>query len=300
MGQLRAATHAHARLDLPPADVLEQLDTLVRDLGHGSLVTCIYGIHDLVTRTFVYASAGHLPAIMTDPKLHRARRLPGPTGPPLGFGDVQYGEQTAAFEPGALLVLYTDGLVERRHTPIDENIDKAVETVAAYTGPLDELPQTLVTVLSAQGIEDDVAILALCSSDSPEQRWIEEALESQPSEVRRARRLTAGVLEDWGIAGEIADDAVTIVSELATNAIVYGRPPLRLRLWASTDELVIEMDDALAAVPRKLRADPDQPGGRGLWLVSQLAKRWNARQNGAGKTVWCSLSLSARSSKRSD
>jgi signal transduction histidine kinase/DNA-binding response OmpR family regulator/serine phosphatase RsbU (regulator of sigma subunit) len=291
MGQLRAAIHAHAQLDLPPADVLDQLDTLVRELGHGSLVTCIYGIHDFVERTFVYASAGHLPAIMSDPRRKAAARLPGPTGPPLGSGTAQYTELTADFAPGALLVLYTDGLVERRREPIDINITVAVQTVANYEGPLDNLPQTLVSALGAQEIDDDVAILAVCSSDPAEQPWAEHEIGPEPTEVRGARRFAAQTLARWGIAELIVQDAVTIVSELATNAIIYGRPPIMLRLRVNAEELVIEVDDALAAMPRKARADADSARGRGLRIVSQLASRWNARPHGKGKTVWCSISL---------
>ncbi|HET9074192.1 MAG TPA: SpoIIE family protein phosphatase [Solirubrobacteraceae bacterium] len=291
MGQLRAAIHAHARLDLPPADVLEQLDLLVRELGHGSLVTCIYGIHDHSEDSFVYASAGHLPIILCDAGAFSARRLHGPTGPPLGAGDAQYGEELARFVPGTTLVLYTDGLVERRRESLDTNIDRVVATVSAYEGPLERLPEALVTALGAQRIEDDVAILAVRSVGAAHERSIEHDVGSFPTEVRRARRFTALTLEDWGIPNRVIQDAVTVVSELATNAITYGRPPIRLRLRASVSELVIEMDDALAALPRKTTADVTQVHGRGLRIVSQLSERWNARATGSGKTVWCSLTL---------
>jgi signal transduction histidine kinase/DNA-binding response OmpR family regulator len=291
MGQLRAAIHAHARLDLPPADVLDQLDILVQELGHGSLVTCIYGIHDFVERSFVYASAGHLPAIMSDPQRAAAMRLPGPTGPPLGSGAGQYRELSAAFEPGALLVLYTDGLVERRGSPIDANIETAVATVAAYTGPLEELPQTLVAALAAEKIDDDVAILALCSSDPAEQPSAELMIGTDTTEVRGARRFAAAVFAEWEIPAALAQDAVTIVSELVTNAVLYGQPPIVLRLRVNAEELVIEVEDALAALPRKARPDAATARGRGLAIVSQLASRWNARPHDRGKTVWCSLAL---------
>ena len=64
MGQLRAAVRAYARLDLTPADVLEFLDGVVRELGEVQIVTCIYAVYDPHDRTLVYANAGHLPPLL--------------------------------------------------------------------------------------------------------------------------------------------------------------------------------------------------------------------------------------------
>src|SRR5204862_5681700 len=61
MGQLRAAVRAYARLDLPPREVLEQLDAMVRELAPGQIVTCVYAIYDPSDGELSYASAGHLP-----------------------------------------------------------------------------------------------------------------------------------------------------------------------------------------------------------------------------------------------
>jgi PAS domain S-box-containing protein len=295
MGQLRAAIRALAHLDLPPAEVLEQLDTMVEELGRRSLVTCIFAIHDSAAGTLVYASAGHLPAILAEPGQDHPTLLPGPTGPPLGVSRATYAERTVDFPVGATLVLYTDGLVERRRMPIDANIDQLARAVAAYRGSLDELPQALVDALGADGIDDDVAILAICSLGAVELQVAERALEPYPTEVRNARRFAVRTLEEWGISGVVVQDATTVVSELATNAIIYGRPPLRLRLRVDADELVIEMEDALSALPRRGPVGGDAPRGRGLRIVAQLAQQWNARATGAGKTVWCSLRLPASS-----
>ena len=67
MGQLRAAVRAYARLDLPPADLLESLDGLVRDIGEDQIVTCIYAVFDPADRVLRFANAGHLPPIVVDP-----------------------------------------------------------------------------------------------------------------------------------------------------------------------------------------------------------------------------------------
>ncbi len=83
MGQLRSAVRAYARLDLPPAEILEHLDGVVRELGDDQIVTCIYAVFDPYDRVLSYANAGHLP-----PMLRRAdgsvRRLQGADSAPLG------------------------------------------------------------------------------------------------------------------------------------------------------------------------------------------------------------------------
>jgi hypothetical protein len=67
MGQLRAAVRAYARLDMPPADVLELLDGVVRDLTEDAIVTCIYAVYDPLDRSLTFASAGHLPPLLATP-----------------------------------------------------------------------------------------------------------------------------------------------------------------------------------------------------------------------------------------
>ena len=67
MGQLRTAVRAYARLDLPPADVLEHLDDVVRELGEVQIVTCIYAVFDPHDQTLQYANAGHLPPLLSFP-----------------------------------------------------------------------------------------------------------------------------------------------------------------------------------------------------------------------------------------
>jgi len=86
-------------------------------------------------------------------------------------------------------------------------------------------------------------------------------------------------------------DAVLLVSEMVSNAIVHGRPPIHLRLRDSDGHVLIEVDDADTAVPRKLRPEPSDLHGRGLQLVATIADRWGARPLPTGKSVWCALSF---------
>ena len=80
-------------------------------------------------------------------------------------------------------------------------------------------------------------------------------------------------------------------SELATNAVLHGRPPIQLRLRHGARPASIEVYDGTAVLPRKLRPTPDDEHGRGLQLVSSLRERWGTRPLPHGKSVWCMLEL---------
>jgi two-component sensor histidine kinase len=83
---------------------------------------------------------------------------------------------------------------------------------------------------------------------------------------------------------------VLLVSELVTNAVVYGRPPIELRIRRTVVHVVLEVYDAAPFLPRKLRPTPEDEHGRGLQLVAHLADRWGTRPTQHGKAVWCVFS----------
>jgi anti-sigma regulatory factor (Ser/Thr protein kinase) len=114
-------------------------------------------------------------------------------------------------------------------------------------------------------------------------------LSADPEQVAEARRLVAGYLRDRGEDdGEVA---VLLVSELVTNAIMYGRAPLELRAHAEGSALRVEVYDHDPVHPPVLRRNVDvaDPGGRGLQLVDTLADRWGWAENANGKVVWFEL-----------
>jgi len=89
-----------------------------------------------------------------------------------------------------------------------------------------------------------------------------------------------------------ASDAVLLVSEMVTNAIVHGEPPIRLRLRRDPAAgLAIEVDDGARVEPKPMQPTPDDEHGRGLQLVAMLAGRWGTRPTAEGKTVWCHIAL---------
>jgi PAS domain S-box-containing protein len=290
MGQLRAAVRAYARLDLPPAEVLSQLDAMVRELAPGQIVTCVYAVYDPSSEQLSYASAGHLPPLWAAPG-RETERLPGPTGPPLGAGPARFTEHERMLSTGELIVLYTDGLVERRDEQLDQGIESLAAAISTDAETIALLPAELVRALAPEGSEDDIAILIARASDRSGQRTAELDIPAAASALSDGRRFAVTTLQEWHVPELTIENATLIVSELLTNAIVHGFPPIRLRLRRTPEELAIEVDDAGSAMPRKLQTTPDDLHGRGLAIVADLGDRWAARPNGHGKTVWTTIPL---------
>ncbi|MBC9726635.1 SpoIIE family protein phosphatase [Streptomyces sp. TRM68367] len=157
MGRLRTATCAYADLDLDPGAVLKHLDKITCDLEH-YIVTCLYAVYDPRTRRCHIANAGHMP-----PALARPGRTPAlldlPPGAPLGVGGIPFETTTARLDPGDLLVLYTDGLVETRHHPIDDRLNVLLSFLDAPDRPLEETCDLLLYGLRHPDDHDDVALL---------------------------------------------------------------------------------------------------------------------------------------------
>jgi len=157
MGRLRTATCAYADLDLAPDAVLQHLDRITCDLEH-YIVTCLYAVFDPRTRRCTIANAGHMP-----PALARPGRAPElldlPSGAPLGVGGVEFETATVELGAGALLVLYTDGLVETRQHPIDDRLNVLLGFLDQPGRPLEETCDLLLYGLRHPEDHDDVALL---------------------------------------------------------------------------------------------------------------------------------------------
>ncbi|WP_435797871.1 SpoIIE family protein phosphatase [Streptomyces avermitilis] len=157
MGRLRTATAAFAGLDLGPARVLEQLDAITSGL-EPYIATCLYAAYDPHDATCHIANAGHLPPALV-PTGDHPRLLDLPTGTPLGVGGIPFETTTLRLAPGDQLVLYTDGLVETRHHPIDERLDTLLNLLDTPDRPLEETCDQLLHDLRYPDDRDDVALL---------------------------------------------------------------------------------------------------------------------------------------------
>ncbi|MDI2128901.1 SpoIIE family protein phosphatase [Yinghuangia seranimata] len=288
MGQLRTAVRTLAGLDLPPSEVMGHLDDIVASLGELHYATCVYVVYDPVARTCEFASAGHLPPVLVSPG-----GLPTPVDPPsgavLGVGGVPFEQKELTVEPGSVLVLYTDGLVETRERDIDTGIGLLCEAIAEHRGPLEEASDAVIASLHKELGFDDVALLMARLDALPENAVASWWLPAEPPVVARARELTRKTLHDWDLES-LVDIAELLVSELVTNALRYGAGPIRLRLLRGRN-LLCEVADAVPSLPRLREARDTDEGGRGMQLVTTLAERWGSRRAGHGKIVWFELQL---------
>ena len=167
MGQLRSVLRSYAWSGDGPAEVIGRLDELVRGLDMASLATCAYGIvcrHEDGTCKVVYTLAGHPPPMVRHPD-GRVEHLADALTSPIGVaGDDRTITQAEADLPvGAHLVLYTDGLVERRRLDIDDSIAALTAALAAAPEGIDADGMTsyLVETLTTDDHDDDICVLVL-------------------------------------------------------------------------------------------------------------------------------------------
>jgi PAS domain S-box-containing protein len=148
-----------AEQELPPHLVLERMDRMMARVASARPATCLLALIDPRRGVVTYASAGHLPPAL----LHAGDRVtlvPLPVGPPLGSGFGGYRSLTAPIRPGRTLLLYTDGLVERRNEDIDASLARLAGLRLPAGAPLDQILDQLLNRLDAHDAEDDVAVLA--------------------------------------------------------------------------------------------------------------------------------------------
>jgi hypothetical protein len=157
MAQLRSAARALADVDLAPADLLQRLDRLATTLQRITLATCVYVVIDPAGQCCTLAGAGHLPPVLALPD--GTTRVPDlPVSQSLGLGIAVYGQARIKLPPGAVLALYTDGLVETRTRSYDHGILALRSVLSREHGSLESIADALIASL-ADRHEDDVTVL---------------------------------------------------------------------------------------------------------------------------------------------
>ena len=292
MGQLRSAIRIYAWEEhARPAAALGRVDRLFDKLGL-AYATCLFGVLDLGASTFRWSNAGHPPPLLL--REGTATFLTDGSGVLLGVtaGDGM-AEATTELREGDLLVLYTDGLVERRDESLQCGLDRlaAAAQRAGATDPevlCEALLEAMVPASATR--DDDLAILVARVT------WEEPApgvhrLEFEPvaSSVALTRGFTAGVLEGAGWRDRV-DAAVLLVSELVTNAVRHAYGPCRLVVSFDGDTVEFSVEDGDPQVPVVRNARVLDESGRGILLVGALADEWGVRPSAGGKSTWFSLS----------
>ncbi|MEU6229325.1 SpoIIE family protein phosphatase [Streptomyces sp. NPDC047042] len=300
MGRLRTAVRTLADVDLPPDELLTHLDDLVLHLASDlqpsshfqttgeTGATCLYTVYDPVSRRLTLASAGHpLPLVIAPDGT--STPVAAQPGPPLGTGGLPFESSELELPEGSLLALYTDGLVESRERDVDRGIAELLGVLDHTASSLDALCDTVMEAMLPGNRTDDAAVLLARTRALDPQHVADWDVEPDFTQVSRARQFALDQLVAWGLE-ETAFVTELVVSELVTNAIRYGEPPIRLRLIRDT-ALICEVSDASNTAPHLRRARAFDEGGRGLLLVAQLTQGWGTRHTSQGKTIWCAQSL---------
>jgi PAS domain S-box-containing protein len=294
MGRLRTAVHTLADMDLQPAEVLAHLDDLVMRLieeepGENATTTailgatCLYAVYDPVTRRCELARAGHPPPLIITPDA--TATVPHlPAGPPLGLGGMPFESAELEIPEGSLIGLYTDGMIETREHDIELGMHQLAQALAQPGLSLDERCSAAVRQLLREPQSDDAALLLARPSPLTPDEVASWEVPVDPAAVATARSQATAQLARWGL-DRLAPTTELIVSELVTNAIRYATGPIRVRLIRQS-ALICEVSDASSTSPRLKHPRTTDEGGRGLYLVAQLGRRWGTRYTPQGKIIW--------------
>jgi anti-anti-sigma factor len=272
MGQLRSALSAALLQGCPPADALELLDRFAARLPGALASTAACLVLDHRTGTVRYARAGHPPPLLLTEA--GATLLEDGGGSVLGApGRPPYTEGTADVAPGTTLLLYTDGLVERRGEPLDAGLDRVARAAVrlAAADPARLTRALLAEVLDDSAPPDDVAVIAARVMPPP----VHETLPADPARLRGVRRTVSAWTRAAGLDEDSVDDLQLALGEALANAVEHayatrggeGRCEYRLERTAGGSIEVCVRDEGV------WRPAPADRGyrGRGLELISALA-----------------------------
>lgn len=299
MGQLRMVIQALAGLDLEPEEVLARLkDTAGRLAGERAALPpgdslqseplsagCVYGVYDPFARTCTVARAGHPAPLVVGPD-GRAVALDVPEGPELFSADsALFAPATVTLEEGSLLAFCTAELLSGGGAA-----ERVTETLALPGRSLRQLGDDIVYALPDDTRSAGAALLLARTGTVSDHLVATWDLAQDRTTPATARVLVRDRLQGWGLDEDTVDATELIVSELVTNAVRYGTPPLRLRLLLDST-LTCEVHDGSRSSPHLRHARTVDEGGRGLFIVSRLASHWGARHGPDGKVLWTEQEL---------
>jgi GAF domain-containing protein/anti-sigma regulatory factor (Ser/Thr protein kinase) len=291
MAQLRTALRAYAAEGHEPAAVVGAVDRLMWQLGPTAMTTLLYLLLDPVEETLEIVNAGHLPPLLIDPAgettyLEIIGALPLGTSP-----SEEYRSQTVPFPPGAGLVLYTDGLVERRDEPIDTGLER-LRALTGTTRDVEELCTEALNRLVPRAPADDVAMVAARMpplEDDLRTRW-----PASSETLVSIRRLLRRWLVIHGAGEEELYDIVVACQEACANAVehAYGPGHAHFEVDASRRESRIRVtvrDQGRWRPPRGTHR------GRGLPLMQALMDTVEVEHGSEGTVVVLERTLRSRS-----
>ncbi len=292
MAQLRNGMRALTLDSSDPAAIVGKLNRLLEGFTDAPFATLAFAAVDPTTYETSLISAGHLPPLVLSPG-REPELLEGTRGLPLGVDpDTSYEAWTTTFEPGSVLVLYTDGLVERRDRPLDEGLRLLIDAARGVEAGPDELVDLLIErLLGDEARRDDVAVLAVALDRAP-LGMFSVRLPSDRDALIQLRRSFAGWLERSGISESDRRDVMLATWEASANAIEHAlspsEPVIEVEATLSGNKVRVEVSDRGQWTEPRER--PDR--GLGLHLIRSLMTSLTVEQGSGGTRVVMERSLS--------
>lgn len=294
MGQIRMALRAYGLEGMSPATALGRLNTLVDELQPGVMATLAYAHLDPETGTVVLAKAGHPPPLIVTAGGDASFVADG-LAPPVGVSPlVTYEETTVHLAAGSTMLLYTDGLVERRGETLDDGLARLSRAAMEAPGDLEAASDHIVASLMRDGSSDDAAILSV---RRVEMAGMPLSLEFRADTARLSdvRRAVARWLSRNGAAEAESTDILVACTEACANASqhAYGSSDGSVRLEATADDGVVAVTVRDFGHWRDASPAEDGDRGRGLQIMRGLMETMELTTSDHGTVVKMSRRLGA-------
>ncbi|MGZ6642830.1 MAG: SpoIIE family protein phosphatase [Solirubrobacteraceae bacterium] len=285
MGQLRSASQALLLSAESPGRVLAGLDAFAARLPDARCTTVLCAVLDAGTGAIRYSCAGHPPAVVTCPD-GATTLLDGARGLPVGVDPAgARPEADAVVPPGGTLLLYSDGLVERRRESLDDGIDRLRRHLAEHAALA---PGTVADRLThaqqpRDGYEDDVAVLLYRRPPAP----LRIDLAAEPARLAGLRRDLRAWLATCAVAQRDADAVVLGVGEAASNAIEHAvSPGPEPTVTVTVAEIAGTVDVHVRDTGRWRPPDPEpHDRGRGLAIIRAVMDAVEVEPGPHGTTI---------------
>jgi integral membrane sensor domain MASE1/anti-sigma regulatory factor (Ser/Thr protein kinase) len=266
MGQLRMGLRAYALEEPSPAKVVRRLDRLVSQLLVSEIVTLVYLVLDLDSGVVQLANAGHPPPLVIGPGGQTSYLEEG-LGSPLGCDDPEPVETCFRLVPGSTLLLFTDGLVEKRGVSIQEGLERLEVLAADCDQDIETFCEVILGSMVKGVMSDDVALLAI--RPVPLAGGLQLHVPAEPRVLAPLRHTVRRWLREIDAAPPVANDILIACGEVCANVIQHaygakeGHLEISLGLCDGTAEVTVRDQG-------RWRPSSGIHGGHGLPLIQEL------------------------------
>jgi anti-sigma regulatory factor (Ser/Thr protein kinase) len=208
-----------------------------------------------------------------------------PPGAPLGLGG-RWQTGVVRLEPGDTILMFSDGVVERRGRALADGMDALVAAAARSPGSDPRNLCSLATAAVPGTTDDDVAVLAVEHAVAPS-RSATMLVPAEPTGPSRVRQWMTTRLRDWSVPEPVIGAAILCTSELTTNALLHAGTPAHVHIDLNAERLLVSVaDTGTRGSVARARTDALSSRGRGLGLIEELSDTWGTDPTVRGSTVW--------------